>query len=151
MVRWGQGEASVRSMIEAGDLQQVSGGAANGVSLLTRASTTLESARSVLENDPDSAFVLAYDAARHALTALLTHQGLRPTTRGGHYAVERAVKSQFGPVFRQFGALRRRRNELEYPTRPGNDATTDEARDAVERAAEIIDDAARLLPDLGLF
>lgn len=75
MVRWGQGEASVRSMIEAGDLQQVSGGAANGESLLTRASTTLESARSVLENDPDSAFVLAYDAARHALTALLTHQG----------------------------------------------------------------------------
>lgn len=61
------------------------------------------------------------------------------------------MKSQFGPVFRQFGALRRRRNELEYPTRPGNDATTDEARDAVERAAEIIDDAARLLPDLGLF
>lgn len=151
MVRWRQGETAVQSLIEAGELQQLSGGAANGEPLMMRASTTLGSARSVLETDPDSAFVLAYDAARHALTALLTHQGLRPTTRGGHYAVEQAVRAQFGPIFRQFGALRRRRNELEYPGRPGDEATPDEARDAVDRAAGVVDDAARLLPQLGLF
>ena len=36
----------------------------------------------------DSAFVLAYDAARYAARALLAQQGLRPTTSGGHYVVE---------------------------------------------------------------
>ncbi|SOC53710.1 HEPN domain-containing protein [Ornithinimicrobium cerasi] len=151
MVRWGRGEASVQALIQAGDLQSLVGGAANGEPLMARASTTLQSARSVLETDPDSAFVLAYDAARQALTALLTHQGLRPTTRGGHYAVEQAVKAQFGHVFRPFGALRRRRNELEYPTRAGDEATVDEARDAVQRAAGIVQDAGRLLPGLGVF
>jgi hypothetical protein len=94
---------------------------------------------------------LAYDSARQALTGLLAHQGLRPTTKGGHYALERAVRAQFGPGFRQFGALRRRRNELEYPERPGADATTDEATEAVEHARAIINAAEGLLHRLALF
>ena len=77
--------------------------------------------------------------------------GLRPTTRGGHYAVERAVRAQFGPGFRQFGALRRRRNELEYPERPGDDATQDEAAEAVDSAEAIITASQGLLDQLGLF
>jgi hypothetical protein len=95
--------------------------------------------------------VLAYDAARQALTALLAHQGLRATTKGGHYAVEQAARAQFGPGFRQFGALRRRRNELEYPQRPGDDATIDEATEAVDDAQAIISAARGLLDQLGLF
>lgn len=112
---------------------------------------TLATARSAIERDPDSAFVLAYDAARQALTGLLAHQGLRPTTKGGHYAVEQAARAQFGPGFRQFGALRRRRNELEYPERPGDDATTDEATEAVHHAQAIVTAAEGLLDQLGLF
>jgi HEPN domain-containing protein len=104
-----------------------------------------------IERDPDSAFVLAYDAARQALTALLAHQGLRPTTKGGHYAVEQAARAQFGPGFRQFGALRRRRNELEYPERPDDDATIEEATEAVNDAQAIITAAEGLLDQLGLF
>lgn len=127
MARWQRGVAEVESLVDAGELQQLVGEAANGERLLTKASTTLGTARSVVGTDPDSAFVLAYDAARQALTGLLAQQGLRPTTKGGHYAVERATRAQFGAGFRQFGALRRRRNELEYPERPGDDATTDEA------------------------
>ena len=95
--------------------------------------------------------MLAYDAARQALTALLAHQGLRPTTKGGHYAVEQAIRAQFGPGFRQFGALRRRRNELEYPERPGDDATDDEAIEAVENARALIAAANGLLDQLGMF
>ncbi len=95
--------------------------------------------------------MLAYDAARQALTALLAHQGLRPTTKGGHYAVEQAVRAQFGPGFRQFGALRRRRNELEYPERPGDEATVDEDSESVEHSHAIITAAEGLLDQLGLF
>jgi HEPN domain-containing protein len=108
----------------------------------------LETATTAIQRDPDSAFVLAYDAARQALTAVLARQGLRPTTKGGHYAVGQAIRAQFGPGFRQFGALRRRRNELEYPERPGDEATTDEAAEAVENARAIVTSAEGLL---GLF
>lgn len=151
MARWKRGEAEVEGLIAAGDVQKLGGDAANGERLLKKAATTLETARSAIERDPDSAVVLAYDASRQALTALLAHQGLRPTTKGGHYALEQAVRAQFGPGFRQFGALRRRRNELEYPERPGDDATIEEASGAVEHAAAIINAAQGLLAQLGLF
>jgi len=151
MARWGAGEAEIQALLSGGELQKLSGDAASGELLLVKASTTLATARSVIDSDPDSAFVLAYDASRQALTALLAHQGLRPTTKGGHYAVERAVRAQFGSGFRQFGALRRRRNELEYPERPGDDSTTDEAAEAVDNAAGIIAAAQALIGRLGLF
>jgi hypothetical protein len=137
MARWTRGEAEIEALIAAGDLRKLTGAAADGQRLLAKADVTLETARSVIERDPDSAFVLSYDAARHVVTALLAHQGLRPTTKGGHYAVEQAVRAQFGPGFRQFGALRRRRNELEYPERPGDGATTEEAGESVVQAQAI--------------
>ncbi|WP_066586558.1 hypothetical protein [Cellulomonas timonensis] len=151
MARWKRGESEIEALISSGELQSLIGAAANGERLMEKAGVTLQTARSAITTDPDSAFVLAYDASRQALTALLAHQGLRPTTRGGHYAVERAVRAQFGPGFRQFGALRRRRNELEYPERPGDDATTDEASEAVHNADAILRAAEGLLNQLGLF
>src|SRR5680860_1395781 len=151
MARWKRGESEVEGLIASADLQKLTGDAANGERLLEKAAVTLGTARSAIERDPDSAFVLAYDASRQALTALLAHQGLRPTTKGGHYAVEQAARAQFGPGFRQFGALRRRRNELEYPERPGDDATVEEAGDSVEHASAIIAAAQGLLDQLGLF
>jgi HEPN domain len=151
MARWALGEADIEAMVGAGDLQQLTGAAANGERLLQKAALTLTTARAVAESDPDSAFVLAYDAARQAATALLAHQGLRPTTKGGHYAVERAVRAQFGQGFRQFGALRRRRNELEYPERPGDSATVEEADESIGNAEAIITAAHGLMERLGLF
>ena len=151
MARWKRGESEVEGLIASADLQKLTGDAANGERLLEKAAVTLETARSAIERDPDSAFVLAYDASRQALTALLAHQGLRPTTKGGHYAVEQAARAQFGPGFRQFGALRRRRNELEYPERPGDDATVEEAGESVEHSRAIITAAEGLIEQLGLF
>lgn len=151
MARWMRGEGEIEALIAAGDLQKLTLDSANGARLLKRAVATLETARSAVERDPDSAFVLAYDAARQALTGLLAQQGLRPTTKGGHYAVELAVKAQFGSGFRQFGALRRRRNELEYPQRPGDDATLEEASESIAHARQIIKVAESLLDQLDLF
>lgn len=117
-MRWAQGEAEVEGFLRDGELKRVSGGAANGAPMLTKARDTLATARLVVETDPDSAFILGYDAARHALVALLIQQGLRPTQKGGHLVVEHAIRAQFGVGFGGFGALRRRRNELEYPDYP---------------------------------
>ena len=151
MTRWQRGRDEVESLIASGHLQRLTGAAAKGERLLAKAGTTLETARLAIDRDPDSAFVLAYDAARQALTALLAQQGLRPTTKGGHYSVEQAVRAQFGEGFRGFGALRRRRNELEYPQWPVDDASIDEALNCVESARIIIEAAKDLIGELDLF
>ena len=95
--------------------------------------------------------MLAYDAARYAATALLAQQGLRPTTSGGHYVVEVALRAQFGDGFRSFGAMRRRRNELEYPTGPGETTTPGEAVTAITDAEHLLRAAQQLLPTLSIF
>jgi hypothetical protein len=151
MTRWLRGADEIRALLASGDLQQLTGAAADGRHLLHRAETTLATARSIVSTDPDSAFVLAYDAARQALTALLAHQGLRPTTKGGHYAVDLASRAQFGPGLRHFGMLRRRRNELEYPEHPGDDSSTAEAVQAADHAQGIITAAQSLIEQLGVF
>jgi hypothetical protein len=138
-------------LLEERRLERVNGAQADGSPWLDRARRTIAAARVIEQESPDSAFVLAYDAARQACTALLAQQGLRPTTSGGHYAVEESVRAQFGTVLRPFGALRRRRNELEYPTDPADAASPVEAGDGIRAAAELIDTAAKILPNLGFF
>ena len=88
---------------------------------------------------------------RPACVALLAEQGPRPTTADGHKAVDDAIRAQFGASLRAFGGLRRRRNELEYPDYPTEKASVGEAAEALQTASEIIDAAARLLPNLGFF
>jgi hypothetical protein len=132
-------------------LEHVTGAAADGTRLHTQARRTADTAAGLVEADPYSAYVLAYDAARFACVALLAQQGIRATSGGGHYAVERAVRAQFGAGFRPFADLRRRRNELEYPRQPADTATADEAREAVAVAHGLITAAAALLSQLSFF
>lgn len=112
----------------------------------------LTSAATLAPTDPDSAYVLAYDAARQAGTALLSAQGLRATASGGHVAVERVLLAQFAPGFADFHLLRRRRHELEYPDprRPDN-ADAGEAEEAITAATEIVAQADGLLTQLQAF
>lgn len=107
-MRWTRGEAEVEALVTARAVQRVA--PADGSAWLDKARRTVDTAAAVGEGDPESAFVLAYDAAQHACTGLLAHQGLRPTSAGGHYAVERVVRAQFGDAFKPFAALRRRRS-----------------------------------------
>jgi hypothetical protein len=131
VTRWRPGEADVELRLAAGEFQIVTESAADGEPGLARARQTLASAEVLFARDPTNAFVLAYDAVRQACTALLAHQGLRPTATGGHIAVERAVRAPFAP----YSGLRRRRNDVEYPAHAG----------------VMLDAAAKLLPRLGPF
>jgi hypothetical protein len=151
MTRWLKGAETIEKLVHANDLQRVQGADANGEPLLLKASRSLASAHALSRDDPDSSFTLAYDAARFACTALLAQQGLRPTSQGGHYAVEQAMRAQFGDGFRTFGALRRRRNELEYPSAANVGTEPDELADAHRDAARIVEAAGRLLPGLSFF
>lgn len=152
MTRWAQGEATIEQQISAGHLQRVTGAQADGQPWIDKAHKTLHTASGIRNDDPESAYVLLYDAARLACTGLLAQQGLRPTTAGGHYAVEQAVRAQFGTRFKALGTLRRRRNELEYPAHPGELVETDETRDAAADAQAVLEAATKLLlPHLGFF
>jgi uncharacterized protein (UPF0332 family) len=151
MTRWRPGEADVEQQLAAGEFQIVTGSAADGEPGLARARQTLASAEVLFARDPTNAFVLAYDAVRQACSALLAHQGLRPTATGGHIAVERAVRAQFGAPFAPYGGLRRRRNDIEYPAHAEEVVAPDEAADALRAAGEMLDAAAKLLPHLSPF
>jgi len=150
-MRWSTGEAIVERLLGEGHLERVQGAQADGGSWLDRSRQALEAAQMVAATAPDSSIILAYDAARQACIALLAQQGLRPTTTGGHYAVEETIRAQFGPALRAFGGLRRRRNELEYPQYPTEKASASEAAETLKTASEIIDAVAQLLPNLGFF
>jgi hypothetical protein len=96
MARRQRGEADVEQLIRRRELEHMTGPAADGAPLLAQAQKTAATAAGLVQADAHSAYILAYDAARFACIALLAQQGMRATTEGGHYAVERAVRAQFG-------------------------------------------------------
>jgi len=151
MSRWARGVADIEQMLKAGHLQHVTGAAADGTPWMAKATATLQTAESIAASDPNSAYTLAYDAARFACVGLLAQQGLRPTSAGGHYAVQHAILAQFGSTFDPFGVMRRRRNELEYPDFPDETVEPYEAGSAVDNARGIIQSAGKLLEHLGFF
>lgn len=151
MTRWTRGESDIERMIADQELQRIRGDAADGPGWLAKAGATLSSAEELLDSDPNSAYTLAYDAARFACSGLLAQQGLRATTAGGHYAIQQAVLRQFGPAFEPFGTMRRRRNELEYPEFPDETVEQIEAERVIVTARSLIEAATKLLDHLGVF
>jgi hypothetical protein len=82
MTGWTPGAPVIERLLQQRRLERVLGAHADGSPWLDRARQTIAAARAIEQASPDSAFVLAYDAARQACTALLAQQGLRPTTSG---------------------------------------------------------------------
>jgi hypothetical protein len=156
MARWRKGEEQVARLIEQRHLQQVAADSETAAALLASGSRHVVSARRSADADPEAAYALAYDAARKSATALLAHQGLRPTTAGGHIAVVDVMRAQFpgAPGLTSLDRLRRRRNQAEYPNPTSYDPiTVDEAMEAIEVASRCVASAAQLLQldELGIF
>lgn len=97
MTRWHKGEEEVAHLIEQRHLQRVVADPEIAGALLASAGRHVESGRRTVDNDPEAAYSLAYDAARKSATALLAYQGLRPTTAGGHIAVVDVIRALSSP------------------------------------------------------
>jgi uncharacterized protein (UPF0332 family) len=149
--RWSQGAQEIEQLLARHHLERIRGARADGTSWLEKARRRLDTAKAIAVDDPESAFVLAYDAARFVGEALLAQQGLRPTQAGGHLAVSDAVRAQFGGPLNGLGALRRRRNELEYPAFPGEHVEIEEVTMAITTAQNLLDAAHQLIEHLPLF
>lgn len=142
---WNQGSTELEDLLEAKDIERRPGADAGTHALIARAHQQIESARSLLQSDPVTAYVIVYDAARHAGAALLAEQNLRATTTGGHVAIERALAAQFGGTFTRFRNLRRRRHELDYPASDEDFADEKETALAIDAAAVIVQDAQTVI------
>lgn len=142
---WSQGRMAIERMLEGGQIERVPPSDNLAQSLIDASNAHLVSAATVLDSDPPGAFQLAYDAARKACAALLAVQGLRPTTTGGHRAVQEAMAEQFGSGFSSLGRLRRQRNDTEYPDVDSPSTTYDDAAHAIEEAGDIVTAAEALL------
>jgi hypothetical protein len=142
-MRWDQGRAVIDRMLADHQIQRVPASREQADRLISQARNHLRSAAEICDQDPSGGYALVYDAARKALTAVLENQGIRPITRGGHLAAYEAVRAQLDPpmgkILRPFDRMRRQRHDAEYP--PGNTPalTPDDVREAVPKAAGIID------------
>jgi hypothetical protein len=153
MPGWTTGAETVRSLLEAGELQQVQATAEDAAALLAVSRNHLRSAEAIVSSDPEGAFAILYDAARKCLAAVLLVQGLRATSKGGHYAVQQAITAQFTKppprdAFRPFGRLRRTRNASEYGEYGNTEEDVTADLDSVQIMIEVAD---QMIPHLRVF
>jgi hypothetical protein len=147
--RWEQGRSTIDRLLAEQRLQRVSASREHADAMLAQARRYVASARLVAPTDPDAGFVLAYDAARKALTAVLETQGLRPTSRGGHIALIDAVMAQLDPplgtTLRTVDRMRTRRNRIEYPAPDVPPVSEDELAETLPKVEAILDVAFKVI------
>jgi hypothetical protein len=151
---WPTGQDVIRDLLARGHLQQVPASVEFAHALLEAAERALASALLIAASDPAGAYTLVYDGARKSLAAVLQAQGLRPTSAGGHYALQMAIEGQFTKpppkeAFRSFGRLRVNRNTAEYE--PVSRLNADDVAADHAAASGILEMAVLLVPELPVF
>jgi HEPN domain-containing protein len=146
---WETGSGRIKELMDSGELGQVPPDGELARRMLADARRHLATASTAESTgDLSGAYQLAYDALRKSAASLLEAQGIRPTSRGGHIAVQDAVIAQFGTsirALRSFSRLRRARNSFEYPSTETPGPSEDDVKDAIRVAREVNDAADKVL------
>jgi hypothetical protein len=151
---WPRGRDEILAMLDSDELTQVVADLDLAHHLLAAARRHVGSAETLCASDPELAYAALYDAIRKALSAMLQAQGLRPTSGGGHVAVQRAIQAQFGPsmgaLLRPVNRIRTTRHAVQYP-----DAETyidaDQVRADLPAAVGLVEAAEKAVPHLSVF
>lgn len=153
MTGWQKGQADIEQLLASGDLDRVQPSGDLTHRLLDEAAAHIDTAHAAIDDDPTGALQIGYDAARKAAIALLSAQGLRGTTEGGHRAIRRSRRRAVQRHFDRLERIRRRRNAAEYPDIDTPEVTDDDARDAIDAAQRMHDAAVGILNSgkLGVF
>jgi len=87
--------------------------------------------------------------------AVLEVQGLRATSKGGHFVICEALAAQIDPPFDDvispFNRMRKLRNAHEYPSGEEPELTTEDVLEDLEKARRIVDLAQYLLGQFQVF
>ena len=154
-MKWEQGRADIDALIADGHLERVPANRAHADRLLEQADRHLDSAHKTCESDPEGAYGVLSDAGRKALWANLANEGLRPTTKGEHLAVYRAVRAQMDPpmgqTLRPFDRMRRQRHDAEYPAVDTPELTCDDLLEDMPKIVAIVDLAAGVLDSMSVY
>jgi hypothetical protein len=146
---WETGSGRIKELMDSGELGQVPPDGELARRMLADARRHLATASTAESTgDLSGAYQLAYDALRKSAASLLEAQGIRPTSRGGHIAVQDAVIAQFGTsirALRSFSRLRRARNSFEYPSTDTPGHSGDDVKDAIRVAREVNVAAGKIL------
>jgi HEPN domain-containing protein len=123
---------------------------------MRQARLDLCSARILIDTNPVAAFMLTYDAARKALTAILANQGLRPVgSEGGHAVLLDVVLAQLDPPLgddlREFDWMRRLRNDSAYPSPDRSVASASDVGEALPAAGRIIEIATTMVDQMPIY
>lgn len=107
---------TVESLIAARRLERVPADGAGADRRLDAAQRHLGSAEAILDEDPDGAYAMLWDAARKAVTAHMLARGLRVRNApGAHAAVaEYAIVELPVEASGELDRMRRFRNRIEY-------------------------------------
>jgi hypothetical protein len=122
-------------------IEPVAGDLATASEWIEDARRHIQGARAVESIDPAGAYVLAYDAARKSVAAVLLTTGHRVTSRpGSHQALSRFAKTLAKdtgePALEHLDRLRRNRNRSEYGTPTFGAA---EVKEAIQIAGAIVE------------
>lgn len=151
---WPRGRDEILGMLERAELTRVVADLGLAERLVASAARHVASAERLCDDDPELAYAAVHDAVRKAMAAMLQAQGLRPTTKGGHLAVQHAIRAQFGSsmgtLLRPVDRIRTTRHRVEYP-----DSETWIDADAVladlPAARELVDAADKAIRHLSVF
>jgi uncharacterized protein (UPF0332 family) len=152
---WEKGRETIQELINSGELEIVQASTEQAEVMLDDARRHLVSAKAIAEPDPLGAYVLTYDAARKSIASILEAQGLRATSKGGHVVLFDAAMAQFHPtlghLIRPFNRMRARRNQVEYASSSNPEVTSEEVLTDIVKADELVDLAAKVLPQMDTF
>jgi hypothetical protein len=120
-------KTSVASLLRDGRIETVPADVPAGWARLEESKIHLNSSSALAKSDPTMAYVVLYDAARKAVTALMLATGYRATNRpGAHQAVALYAQAVLTgaptlPHVRAFDRMRQVRNRSEYEHQPITD------------------------------
>lgn len=142
-VVWRPDAPATAYLLGRGQIEQVNANPGHAAAILAEARKHLSSARLLATTDDvAAAFVMAYDAARKSLAAMLAAQGLRAKGGdGGHRVLGELMQAQLPDnkqLLREFDWMRQKRNDTEYHEENRPTATTDDVADAIPAAERIV-------------
>ena len=134
-------------LLKTGRIQPYSARPSETAQLLQVANRDIGTAEKNLEEVPDWAYTIAYNAVLQASRALMLHDGFRP--RGGEQHatvvefIEERLGANFGKQVRLFDQMRRKRHRVVYEV--AGLVSKAEAEQAINFAQEFIDHITELI------